>query len=240
MIKKLSKKLEFEHFTKLSSEWWDPNGKFKILHDLTPLRMKYIKEMISSKNDGNKTLKKIEILDIGCGGGLICEPLARMGANVTGIDFVYENILSAIKHAKDSNLNIKYLHKDIEKIKIDSKYDVIIILEVLEHIESWEKLITNISKSLKPKGKLIISTINRNLLSKIFAIFIAENILKFIPKKTHDYEKLIRPEELSSSLIKNKFNVLDITGLIFNPMSSEWILKKNNSKINYFCTAIKN
>ena len=239
MIKKSTKKLEFEHFTKLSNEWWDPYGKFKILHILAPLRIEYIKKMISVKNDKQELLKKIKILDIGCGGGLICEPLARMGANVTGIDFVYENIIVAKKHSKKSNLNIKYLHQDIENIKLNLKYDVIIILEVLEHLDNWKKLINRISKNLKPKGKIIISTINRNIMSKIFAIFVAENILKFVPKKTHDYHKLIKPKELSSLLIENGFDILDITGLVFNPISSEWILKKNNSKINYFFTAIK-
>ena len=237
MIKKSTKKLEFEHFTNLSEEWWDPYGKFKILHELAPLRIQYIKKMISKNS--SKNLSKIDILDIGCGGGLICEPLARIGANVTGIDFVSENIASAIQHSKESNLKIKYIHKDIENIKFKSKYDLIIILEVLEHLDNWKKLLSNISKNLKPKGKLIISTINRNLFSKIFAIFIAENIVKFVPKKTHDYNKLIKPEELTSLLVKNKFEVIDITGMIFNPISFEWSLKKNKTKINYFCTAIK-
>ena len=239
MIKKSTKKLEFDHFTNLSNEWWDPNGKFKILHTLAPLRIKYIKEIISKKNNKKYPLNKIDILDIGCGGGLICEPLARMGANVTGIDFINENINSAIKHSKNSKLIIKYLHQDIENINLKSKYDVIIILEVLEHLDNWKKLLSNISKNLKPKGKLIISTINRNLFSKIFAVFIAENILNLIPKKTHDYNKLIKPEELTSLLIKNKFKVLDITGMFFNPISSEWSLKKDKTKINYFCSAIK-
>ena len=243
MIKNTSKTSEFNHFATLANEWWDPYGKFKILHTLTPLRIRYIKSKLFDKTqpvkNSKKPLNKINILDLGCGGGLICEPLARLGANVTGIDFVEENINIAKKHAKSSNINIKYLHQDLNTFKLNKKYDAILILEVLEHMEDWKKFIMSIKNLLKPKGKIIISTINRNLLSKIFAIFVAENILKWVPKKTHIYEKLIKPEELTSFLNKNKISVIDITGLKFKPISAEWKLDKYNYRINYFCTAIK-
>ena len=170
---------------------------------------------------------------------MVCEPLARLGANITGIDFIKQNIISAKKHAKKLSLDIKYFHQNINNIKLKKKYDAILILEVLEHIENWKKIIINVKKLLKPKGKIIISTINRNFFSKLFAIFIAENILKWVPKETHTYNKLIKPEELKTFLNKNEINVIDITGLIFNPLSGQWILDKNNYLINYFCTAIK-
>ena len=243
MIKKTPKISEYNRFTNLANEWWKPFGKFKILHTLTPLRIKYIKSMFVNKNDNfktsNKPLKNLDILDLGCGGGLVCEPLARLGANITGFDFVKQNIDIAKKHAKDSNLNIKYSHQNLNSFKLSSKYDAILILEVLEHIEDWKKIIINIKRLLKPKGKIIISTINRNFFSKLFAIFIAENILRWVPKETHTYSKLIKPEELKSFLNKNKINVTDITGLTFNPLSGKWILNKNNCLINYFCTAKK-
>ena len=143
------------------------------------------------------------------------------------------------KHAKKSKTNIEYLHQDINNLKLKKKYDAVLILEVLEHIEDWKKIIINVNKLLKPGGKMIISTINRNFFSKLFAIFIAENILNWVPKKTHTYSKLIKPEELRPFLNKNKINVTDFTGLIFNPLSGQWILDKNNCLINYFCTAIK-
>ena len=243
MIKKTSKISEYNRFANLANEWWKPFGKFKILHTLTPLRIKYIKSMFVNKNDNfktsNKPLKNLDILDLGCGGGLVCEPLARLGANITGFDFVKQNIDIAKKHAKDSNLNIKYSHQNLNSFKLSSKYDAILILEVLEHLDNWKKLILNIKKFLKPEGKIIISTINRNLVSKIFAIFVAENILKWVPRKTHTFEKLIKPIELTTFLEKNQINVIDVTGLVFKPISFEWYLDKYNQKINYLCTGIK-
>ena len=243
MIKNTLKTSEFNHFETLADEWWEPDGKFKILHSLTPIRIKYIKNKLFEKKQlikfSKKSLSNFNILDLGCGGGLVCEPLARLGANITGIDFVKQNIIAAKKHAKKSNTNIEYLHQDINNLKLKKKYDAILILEVLEHIEDWKKIIINVKKLLKPGGKMIISTINRNFFSKLFAIFIAENILNWIPKKTHTYSKLIKPEELRPFLNKNKINVTDITGLIFNPLSGQWMLDKNNCLINYFCTAIK-
>ena len=243
MIKNTLKTSEFNHFETLADEWWDPDGKFKILHSLTPIRIKYIKNKLFEKKQlikfSKKSLSNFNILDLGCGGGLVCEPLARLGANITGIDFVKQNIIAAKKHAKKTNTNIEYLHQNINNLKLKKKYDAVLILEVLEHIEDWKKIIINVKKLLKPGGKIIISTINRNFFSKLFAIFIAENILNWVPKKTHTYSKLIKPEELRSFLNKNKINVTDVTGLIFNPLSGQWMLDKNNCLINYFCTAIK-
>ncbi len=243
MIKNTLKTSEFNHFETLADEWWDLDGKFKILHSLTPIRIKYIKNKLFEKKQliksSKKSLSNFNILDLGCGGGLICEPLALLGANITGIDFVKKNIIAAKKHAKKSNTNIEYLHQNINNLKLKKKYDAILILEVLEHIKDWKKIIINVKKLLKPGGKIIISTINRNFFSKLFAIFIAENILNWVPKKTHTYSKLIKPEELRPFLNKNKINVTDVTGLIFNPLSGQWMLDKNNCLINYFCTAIK-
>ena len=237
MIKNTSKTSEFDHFETRADEWWDPNGKFKILHTLTPIRISYIKKKLVDKKYSKKSLSNFNILDLGCGGGLVCEPLARLGANITGIDFVKQNIIAAKKHAKKSNTNIEYLHQDINSLKLKKKYDA--VLEVLEHIKDWKKIIINVKKLLKPGGKIIISTINRNFFSKLFAIFIAENILNWVPRKTHTYSKLIKPEELRPFLNKNKIKVTDVTGLIFNPLSGQWMLDKNNCLINYFCTAIK-
>jgi len=239
MIKNTSKTSEFNHFETLADEWWDPDGKYKILHTLTPIRISYIKNKLFDKKYSKKSLSTFNILDLGCGGGLVCEPLARLGANITGIDFVKQNIITAKKHAKELNADIEYFHQNLNNLKLKKQYDAVLILEVLEHIEDWKKTIKNIKKLLKPGGKIIISTINRNIFSKLFAIFIAENILNWVPKNTHTYSKLIKPEELRSFLNKNKINVTDLTGLIFNPLSGQWMLDKNNYLINYFCTAIK-
>ncbi len=226
-----SKNEEFALFNQLSDEWWNENGKFKILHQIKSHRMSYILNQINNRN-----IRNLKILDVGCGGGIICEPLARLGAKVTGIDFAPNNIIAAKMHSKKNKLKINYINKDIEKSKLDEKFDIILMFEVLEHLDDWKKTIKNIKKNLNKNGLIIISTINRNLLSKLFAINIAENILHWIPKGTHDYNKLIKPEELKKILLKEKFNFNNIEGLVFNPLNREWKLSKNYM-INYFCTA---
>ena len=231
MMKIKSKNEEFAFFNQLSDEWWNENGKFKILHQIKSHRMSYILDQINNRN-----IRNLKILDVGCGGGIICEPLARLGAKVTGIDFAPNNITAAKIHSKKNKLKINYINKDIEKSKLDEKFDIILMFEVLEHLDNWKKAIKNIKKNLNKNGLIIISTINRNLLSKLFAINIAENILHWIPKGTHDYNKLIKPEELKKILLKEKFNFNNIKGLVFNPLNREWELSKNYM-INYFCTA---
>jgi len=226
-----SKNEEFTLFNQLSDEWWNENGKFKILHQIKSHRMAYILEQINKRK-----IKDLKILDVGCGGGIICEPLARLGAKVTGVDFAPNNIKAAKIHSKKNGLKIQYIHKDIEKSKLDEKFDLILMFEVLEHLDNWKKLIKNIKKNLNKDGIIIISTINRNLLSKLFAINIAENILNWIPKGTHDYNKLIKPEELKQTLSKENFHFKNIKGLVYNPLIMEWRLSKNYT-INYFCTA---
>ena len=226
-----SKNEEFALFNQLSDEWWNENGKFKILHQIKRHRMTYILDQINNRN-----IKNLKILDVGCGGGIICEPLARLGAKVTGIDFAPNNIKAAKIHSKKNKLKINYIYKDIEKSKLDAKFDIILMFEVLEHLNNWKKTIQNIKKNLNKDGIIIISTINRNLISKLFAINIAENILNWIPKGTHDYNKLIKPEELKNTLLKEKFHFHNIKGLVFDPLNNEWKFSKNYM-INYFCTA---
>ena len=232
MNKKTSKNKEFDHFTSIAREWWKPDGKFRILHQIVPIRIKYILQ-----NIGKKKIKKLDILDLGCGGGLTCEPLSKLNANVTGIDFVKENIEIAKHHANRSELMINYIHDDINSINLKKKYDLILMLEIIEHLDEWALLISKIKKNLKPNGIIIFSTINRTKVSKFFAIFIAENILQWVPKKTHDYNKLVSPEELKATLIKNNFKIKNITGMNFNPITKEWTLNKNLFPMNYFCTA---
>ncbi len=242
MKKNSSKLKELHHFSKISDQWWDSRGKFKILHKLNPARIQYIKKQILYSNKKNMNsangLKNLDILDLGCGGGLICEPLRRLGSNITGIDFVKDNIKIAKNHAKISNLDIKYIFQDLSEIKLKKKYDVILLLEVIEHLEDWEEILKKTKNSLKPNGLIIISTINRNIMSKIFAIYIAENILKWVPKDTHSYDKFITPEEIKSFAKKNNMKVIDTTGLVYNLITSEWELR-NKLTINYFCTIKK-
>ena len=207
-MKNEKKNTEFKHFSSLATDWWSKNGKFKTLHDIQPIRIKYILDALNKKN-----LNNTKILDIGCGGGLVSEGLSKIGATVTGIDFIKENINVAKMHAKKNNLKINYFVKDFEKEKITSKYDVIIILEVLEHLNNWEEFVKKIKLSLKRNGILIISTINRNIVSKFLTLDIGENLLKLIPLNTHSFYKFIKPEELEQVLSSYNFENIKFKGL---------------------------
>ena len=229
-MKNEKKNTEFEHFSSLANDWWSKSGKFKILHEIQPIRIKYILETLNKKNLNNTT-----VLDIGCGGGLVSEGLSKIGATVTGIDFIKENIKVAKMHAKKNNLEIDYFVKDFEKEKITSKYDVIIILEVLEHLKNWEEFIKKIKLSLNKKGTLIISTINRNLVSKFLTLDIGENLLQLIPLNTHTFYKFIKPEELEQVLSSNSFENIKFKGLTYNALKLKWKISEN-TKINYFCS----
>ena len=229
-MKNEKKNTEFEHFSALANDWWSKNGKFKILHDIQPIRIKYILEALNKKN-----LNNTKILDIGCGGGLISEGLTKIGASVTGIDFIKENINIAKIHAKKNNLKINYVVKNFEKEKITSKYDVIIILEVLEHLSNWEEFLKKIKFNLKKNGVLIISTINRNLISKFLTLDIGENLLKIIPINTHTFYKFIKPEELEQALSSNSFKNIKFKGLNYDALKFRWKLSEN-TKVNYFCS----
>ena len=226
-----SKKSEFNHFSKLAAEWWSPNGKFKTLHDIQPIRIKYIQDTLNKKK-----LNKLKILDVGCGGGLVSEGMAKLGADVTGIDFIEENIRIAKKHAYKNKLKINYIVKNFEKEKINSKYDVIVIFEVLEHLENWKSFLKKIQLNLNPNGFLILSTINKNLISKFLTIDLAENFLKWIPLNTHNYYKFIKIEDLRYYLNLNNFEKVKFNGLSFNLIKQKWEIS-NNTKVNYFCAS---
>ena len=224
---------EHDLFKSLSEEWWNENGKFKILHKIRPIRVKYILDQINKKK-----LNNLDILDLGCGGGLVSESLSRLGANVTGIDFVKNNIEVAKQHSNKKKLKINYKYANIETLKIKKKYDLIIMYEILEHLDNWEYFLLNICKNLKSKGILMISTINRNILSKFATIYLAENVLRWIPRGTHTYEKYIKPQEITNCLESKNFRLKNLKGLVYNPIDMDWKLS-NNTTINYFCAYYK-
>ncbi len=234
MIKLKTKNEEYDHFNRLSNEWWDDTGKFKILHKIRPIRIEYILNQTKNKN-----IKNLDILDIGCGGGLVSESLAKLGGNITAVDFVNDNIKIAKQHSVKNKLKINYMCKDVEKMNLNKKFDIIVMFEILEHLEDWKVFLKKIDKNIKKNGKIIISTINRNIISKYTAIYLAENILQWIPKGTHEFEKFIKPQEINKYSRKNNYRFEKLTGLIYNPIYNEWDLSKN-TKINYFCTLIKN
>jgi len=228
-------KKEIDKFSKIASEWWNPNGKFKPLHKFNPLRIKYIKENIIQSfklKPSEKPLKKIDILDIGCGGGLLSEPMYRLGANVVGIDASKKNIEVANFHAKKNKIKINYICSSPENLKIKKKFDVILNMEVIEHVEDVNFFIKKSSELLKKNGIIFIATINKTLKSYIFAIVGAEYILNWLPIGTHEWNKFIKPEELINLCKTNNLKLEKIDGMNYNLLSEEWKLSLDNS-VNY-------
>ena len=234
-------KKEIDKFSKMADEWWDPEGKFKPLHKFNPTRIKYLKENIVYNfrlKNKSKPLSGIKILDIGCGGGLLSEPMSRMGANVTGIDASDKNIKIAKLHSKKNKLKIKYLCSSPEKLKIERKFDVILNMEIVEHVEDIDFFLKSCSKLLKKNGLMFVATINKTLKSYVFAIVGAEYVLRWLPIGTHDWNKFIKPEELEKKLYDENFKTIDIKGLEFNPLLNKW-KKSENLSVNYIICSKK-
>ena len=235
-------KKEIEKFSRIAEEWWNPEGKFKPLHKFNPIRISYIKENIieTFKLGNNKTpLKDIEILDIGCGGGLLSEPMCRLGAKVTGIDASDKNIKVAKLHSKKSNLQIDYFCSSPEKFNAKKKFDVILNMEIVEHVEDVNFFLKSCSKLLKKNGIMFVATLNKTLKSYIFAIVGAEYILRWLPIGTHEWEKFLKPEELISILKKNDLILDKVDGMNFNLIKNKWSVG-NDKSVNYIAKFIKN
>ena len=235
-------KKEIEKFSKMASEWWDPKGKFKPLHKFNPIRIKYIKESIIENfklKNKIKPLNKINILDIGCGGGLLSEPMQRLGANVTGIDASIKNIKVAKLHAQKNKLKINYLCSSPEKLKTKKKYDVILNMEIVEHVDDLNFFLKSCSKLLKKNGLMFVATINKTLKSYMFAIVGAEYILGWLPIGTHEWEKFVKPEELKKILKKNNLLLSKLDGMHFNIVKNQWKIS-NDLSVNYIAEFIKN
>jgi 2-polyprenyl-6-hydroxyphenyl methylase/3-demethylubiquinone-9 3-methyltransferase len=236
-------KEEIQKFSKLADEWWDVNGKFKPLHMFNPIRIEYITQEIKKyykiKKDKTNFLEGLNILDIGCGGGLISEPMARLGGEVTGIDASKKNINVAKLHSKESRLQINYLNTSPEKLDNHRKYDVILNLEIVEHVEDVSLYIRSCHELLKRNGLMFTATLNRSLTSYVKAIIGAEYVLRWLPIGTHDWNKFIKPEELEALLSQENFSTLDIKGLKFNPFLKKW-KKSNDLSVNYIISSSKN
>ncbi len=233
---------EIEKFSKLANEWWDVNGKFKPLHMFNPIRIEYILEMCKNHFHLSETklpLKNLKLLDIGCGGGLMSEPMCKLGANVTAIDASKKNIEIASIHAKKNKLNIKFLNSAPENISKENKFDIILNLEVVEHVEDLNLYLESCSNLLKKNGIMFTATINRNLTSYIKAIVGAEYILRWLPIGTHDWNKFLKPEELEKLINEVSCTTIDISGLSFNPFLQKWKKSKDLS-VNYIIAAKKN
>jgi len=228
-------KKEIDKFSKLASEWWDPNGKFKPLHRFNPVRLNYIKKSILDKlkkRSSGKSLKNIKVLDIGCGGGLLCEPLSKLGAKVVGIDASEKNIKIAKTHSKKSKLKINYYCTSPENFISKEKFDVILNMEIVEHVEDVNLFLKESSKFLKKNGIMFIATLNKTLKSYVFAILGAEYILRWLPIGTHDWNMFISPDKLVKICEKNSLSLDEILGVKYNVISGEWDFSTDDD-VNY-------
>ena len=235
-------KKEIEKFSKIAEEWWNPEGKFKPLHKFNPIRISYIKENIISAfklKNKKKPLDKIKILDIGCGGGLLCEPMSRLGANVVGIDASKKNINVAQLHADRNNLDIQYLCASPESLNFNNKFDVVLNMEIIEHVENIDYFLKSSSKLLKKNGIMFIATLNKTLKSYLLAIIGAEYILRWLPIGTHEWDKFVKPEDLTLILKKYDLKLSSLDGMKFNIIKDEWSISSDKS-VNYICKFIKN
>jgi 2-polyprenyl-6-hydroxyphenyl methylase/3-demethylubiquinone-9 3-methyltransferase len=219
-------------FDKLSNEWWDEDGSFKALHSFNLIRIQYLK-----KNNLKKSLNGLNILDVGCGGGILCEPLSRLGANVTGIDSNKKAIEVAKEHAKMKNLKISYINAELSELKRCS-FDIVTCMEVLEHVDDVGQIISFSNDLLKKNGIFFGSTINKTLSSYLFAIFFAENVLQIVPRGTHEWKKFLKPNYIKKKLLENGFNDFQVQGVNYDPFKNSWSFSERAS-INYMFFAYK-
>lgn len=236
---------EIAKFEAMAEEWWDPNGKFKPLHMLNPCRLDYIIAMIRTEfgcdPSNAKPFDGLRILDIGCGGGLLCEPMARLGAQVVGVDAAERNIPVAMAHAKQSNLKIDYRHGTAEGLLADTeRFDVILNMEVIEHVADPSGYIKTCEALLKDEGLMICSTLNRNPKSFIMAIIGAEYVMRWLPKGTHEWSKFFKPRELEDIITKAGLKMVDKKGFVFNPISWQWSISDKDLSVNYVTSSVKN
>ena len=235
---------EVAKFEAMAAEWWDPNGKFKPLHMLNPCRLDYITSQIASEFDRDLTtplpFTGLRILDIGCGGGLLSEPMARLGADVVGADPATRNIPVAQLHAEQSGLSIDYRLTTAEDLAAaGERFDVVLNMEVVEHVPNPQSFLTACQTLLKPGGLMICSTLNRNAKSFGMAIVGAEWVMRWLPKGTHDWRKFITPDELAVFITKAGLDPVDRKGMVFNPIAWSWSLSARDLSVNYVTTSVK-
>ena len=234
---------EVERFSALAAEWWNPNGKFKPLHKFNPVRLAYIRDQIAERFGRDpraaRPLAGLRILDIGCGGGLLCEPMARLGAGVVGADASETNIEVAKLHAAESKVEIDYRATTAEALaEAGEKFDVILNMEVVEHVSDVPLFVDACAGMVKPGGLMFVATINRTLKALALAIVGAEYVLRWLPRGTHQFSKLVRPEELEKALTDAGMGIVDRTGVVYNPLADRW-QKSRDMDVNYMLLAEK-
>jgi 2-polyprenyl-6-hydroxyphenyl methylase/3-demethylubiquinone-9 3-methyltransferase len=235
---------EVAKFEAMAAEWWDPNGKFKPLHMLNPCRLDYITAQIAAEFgrdlSADRPFAGLRLLDIGCGGGLLAEPMARLGADVVGVDAAARNIPVAQTHAAQSGLEIDYRHGSAENLAAaGERFDVVLNMEVVEHVADPLSYLTTCQQLLKPGGLMVCSTINRNAKSFAMAIVGAEYVMRWLPRGTHEWRKFITPDELYGYLDRAGLRPVDRKGFVFNPVSWSWAISPRDLSVNYVTSSTK-
>lgn len=231
---------EIAKFSKLSAEWWDPKGKMAPLHRINPLRLGYIRDAACRKFERNvrslNCLGGLRVLDIGCGAGLLCEPLSRLGAQVIGVDPSASNIAAAKLHADKSHLSIDYRCTTVEEIDPRERFDIVLAMEVVEHVVDVGVFLQRCASMLKPNGLMVVSTLNRNWKSFALAIVGAEYVLRWLPRGTHEWNKFVTPDELTKHLLDNRLVITEQTGVVYSPFADKWMLS-SDMDVNYMVVA---
>ncbi len=235
---------EIERFSRIAEEWWDPTGKFAPLHKLNPVRLGYIRDRASAhwRRDAlsGGPLKGLSLLDIGCGGGLLCEPMARLGARVTGIDAAQRNIATAELHASGQGLAIDYRQHTAEAMAEEGRqYDIVLALEIVEHVADVDLFLRSCGRLVRPGGLLFLSTLNRTAKAWALAIAGAEYVLRWLPRGTHDWKKFLKPSEVVKGLEAGGIDTQEIVGVVFSPLAREWSLSRSDLDVNYMLHGTK-
>jgi 2-polyprenyl-6-hydroxyphenyl methylase/3-demethylubiquinone-9 3-methyltransferase len=231
---------EIARFSRLSEEWWNPKGKMAPLHKINPLRLSYIRDAACRKFDRNvlslNCLSGLRMLDIGCGAGLLCEPFTRLGADVIGIDPSATNIAAAKLHAGKSHLSIDYRCTTVEEMDARERFDIVLAMEVVEHVVDVGAFLDRCAQMLKPGGMMVVSTLNRNWKSFALGIVAAEYVLRWLPRGTHQWDKFVTPDELARHLERNKLGITEQSGVVYNPLADKWSLS-SDMDVNYMVVA---
>ena len=232
---------EVDRFSALAAEWWNPHGKFKPLHKFNPVRLGYIRdraaETFGRDPKAPRPLEGLRLLDIGCGGGLLSEPMARMGADVVGADASEKNIRIAETHAAGSGVSVDYRAVTAEALAdAGETFDIVLNMEVVEHVSDVDFFLSTCASMVRPGGMMVVATINRTMKAAALAIFAAENVLRWLPRGTHQYEKLVRPEEIEKPLAASGLTITERTGVFFSPFTNQWNLSRDMD-VNYMMIA---
>lgn len=232
---------EVDRFSAMAAEWWSPTGKFRPLHKFNPVRLDYIRsracENFGRDVKAHRPLEGLRVLDIGCGGGLLSEPMARMGADVVGADPSEKNIGIASTHARENNVTVDYRAVTAEQLLAAGEtFDIVLNMEVVEHVADVDLFVTTCAKMVRPGGLMFAATINRTLKARALAIFAAENILRWLPRGTHQYEKLVRPDELEKPIMAEGMSIIHRTGVFYNVLQDRWNLSPDMD-VNYMLLA---